>query len=237
MLRLDNLGIAIDPPTGAFPFGSLKNSNPLGSGNGSPAIAEWANDPIQMIYAALDHLGITVSDVAEQVGDSDFVRILEGIVPVGTMLPAAFTTDPSTLPVRLLPCEGQTVSQATYAALFARIGTAFNTGGEPGGSFRLPESRGEGVRGYDNGRGIDTGRVFGSYQLDQFQGHRFAIATTAELGQSSSFVGSIPFNYASFTGPPAGTPADISPDPTNGTPRTGSETRMRNFTARWLIRY
>jgi microcystin-dependent protein len=234
MLRLDNLGIAIDPPGGNFPFGKLKNSNPLGSGNGSPAVAEWANDPIQMIYAALDHYGITISDVAEQVGDSDFVRILEAVLPVGMMLPAAFTTDPATLNVRLLPCEGQTVSETTYAALFARIGTAFNTGGEPGGSFRLPETRGEGIRGYDNGRGIDTGRVFGSYQLDQFQGHRFA-ASGFDLADVADLRGTVAAFFARFAA--GGTAAAIGTDGVNGVPRFGAETRMRNVTARFLIRY
>ena len=223
MRQLNSLGIAIEPPSGPFPFGQLKNSNPLGSGNGSAAIAEWANDPIQMIYAALDHFGISISDVAEQVGDSDFIRILEGVLPVGTFLPAAFTTDPATLDIRCLPCEGQTVSEVTYAALFARIGTAFNTGGEPGGSFRLPETRGEGIRGFDDGRGIDPARVFGSYQLDEFKSHThdadsFALAGT--LGNVFRNDGSV------------NNPATLTTLATGG-----SETRMRNFTAKFLIRY
>jgi microcystin-dependent protein len=41
-----------------------------------------------------------------------------------------------------LLCSGQVVSQTTYAALFAAIGTAFNTGGEAIGTFRLPDFRG-----------------------------------------------------------------------------------------------
>lgn len=42
------------------------------------------------------------------------------------------------LPSHYLLCDGSTVSQTTYKALFAAIGTTFNTGGEPVGTFRLP---------------------------------------------------------------------------------------------------
>lgn len=45
-------------------------------------------------------------------------------------------------PAQWLLCQGQTVAQATYPALFALIGAAFNTGGEPPGTFRLPDLRG-----------------------------------------------------------------------------------------------
>ena len=39
---------------------------------------------------------------------------------------------------RWLEPNGQTVHQATYPALFAKFGTTFNIGGEPAGTFRLP---------------------------------------------------------------------------------------------------
>lgn len=44
-------------------------------------------------------------------------------------------------PTGWLLCDGSTVSQTTYAALFAVIGTSYNTGGEAGGTFRLPDLR------------------------------------------------------------------------------------------------
>jgi hypothetical protein len=37
-----------------------------------------------------------------------------------------------------LQCNAQTVLQSLYKGLFQVIGTNFNTGGEPAGSFRLP---------------------------------------------------------------------------------------------------
>lgn len=57
--------------------------------------------------------------------------------PVGAMLMFAG----SAAPTGWLVCDGSIVSQATYANLFAVIGTAFNTGGEGAGNFRLPDMR------------------------------------------------------------------------------------------------
>lgn len=45
------------------------------------------------------------------------------------------------VPTYYLLCDGSVVSQTTYAALFAAIGSSFNTGGEGAGNFRLPDSR------------------------------------------------------------------------------------------------
>ena len=44
-------------------------------------------------------------------------------------------------PAEWLLCQGQTVAQAIYVDLSALLGGAFNTGGEPAGSFRLPDLR------------------------------------------------------------------------------------------------
>jgi microcystin-dependent protein len=38
-------------------------------------------------------------------------------------------------------------------------------------TFNLPDLRGEFMRGWDDGRGVDTGRAFGSAQADQFKAH------------------------------------------------------------------
>lgn len=59
-------------------------------------------------------------------------------VPVGVMQMFAG----STAPTGWVKCEGQLVSRTgTYADLFAVIGTTFNTGGESGTQFRLPDMR------------------------------------------------------------------------------------------------
>ena len=45
----------------------------------------------------------------------------------------------SAAPDGWLICDGSEVSQTTYATLFGIIGTTYNTGGEAGGNFRLPD--------------------------------------------------------------------------------------------------
>lgn len=47
----------------------------------------------------------------------------------------------SAAPTGWLDCDGSVVSQATYAALYAVVGSTYNTGGEGAGNFRLPDYR------------------------------------------------------------------------------------------------
>ena len=58
-------------------------------------------------------------------------------VAVGVLVDYAGTIAPS----GWLLCEGAILDQASYPALFAVISTAFNTGGEGGTQFRLPDFR------------------------------------------------------------------------------------------------
>lgn len=69
----------------------------------------------------------------------------------------------STPPLGALHANGAAVSRTTYARLFAEIGTAWGSG-DGSTTFNLPDGRGEFFRGLDGGRGIDTGRVLGSFQ-------------------------------------------------------------------------
>ncbi len=69
----------------------------------------------------------------------------------------------STAPAGWLKANGAAVSRTTYAALFAAIGTMFGSG-DGSTTFNLPDLRGEFLRGYDDGRGVDASRVFGSLQ-------------------------------------------------------------------------
>ena len=65
-------------------------------------------------------------------------------------------------PYGWLECNGAAISRSVYSALFANIGLTF---GNPGSTqFNLPDLRGEFIRGWDNGRGVDVSRVFGSAQ-------------------------------------------------------------------------
>lgn len=69
----------------------------------------------------------------------------------------------ATVPTGYLECNGQAVSRTTYSTLFAFIGTIYGVG-DGSTTFNLPDLRGEFVRGYDDGRGVDAGRQIGSFQ-------------------------------------------------------------------------
>lgn len=69
----------------------------------------------------------------------------------------------TTPPTGWLKANGAAISRTTYAALFAAIGTTYGTG-DGSTTFNLPDLRGEFLRGYDDSRGVDASRVFGSTQ-------------------------------------------------------------------------
>lgn len=63
----------------------------------------------------------------------------------------------STAPSGWLKANGAAVSRTAYAALFAVIGTSAGAG-DGFNTFNLPDLRGEFIRGWDDGRGVDSGR-------------------------------------------------------------------------------
>jgi phage-related tail fiber protein len=82
-------------------------------------------------------------------------------VPVGAVNPFAMNVAPT----GWLACDGSTVSRTTYSGLFTVVGTTYGSG-DGSTTFKVPDLRGEFVRGWDDGRGADTGRTFGSAQGD-----------------------------------------------------------------------
>jgi microcystin-dependent protein len=114
-------------------------------------------------------------------------------VPSGSV----FTHASTTLPSGYLECNGAAVSRTTYAALFSAIGTTW--GSTSGSDFKVPDLRGEFIRGFDNSRGIDNGRSFASSQGSQYQQHNHSASATSSVsdpghrhkGQSQTASGSV----------------------------------------------
>lgn len=63
-----------------------------------------------------------------------------------------------------IKCNGAVLLRSSYPRLFDKIGTAWNTGTEQSVQFRVPDFRGRHLRGFDDGLGVDAGRVFGTTQ-------------------------------------------------------------------------
>lgn len=71
------------------------------------------------------------------------------------------TNPVSTIPNGWLECDGSAISQATYIDLYniLKDGGGSCIYGEGGGNFNLPDLRGEFVRGWDHGRGVDPDKA------------------------------------------------------------------------------
>lgn len=89
-----------------------------------------------------------------------------GNVPAGAVIYRASNS----VPDGYLKANGAEVSRATYADLFSAIGTLYGAG-DGSTTFNLPDLRGEFIRGFDDGKGVDVGRIFGSSQTDSIKSH------------------------------------------------------------------
>ena len=108
---------------------------------------------------------------------------LLGMVPSGTVLYFAG----SAAPAGWLKANGAAVSRTAYAALFASIGTTYGLG-DGRSTFNLPDLRGEFIRGWDDGRGVDTPRPMGSAQVDAVRQHYHGIGYISPNNDDGAFV-------------------------------------------------
>ena len=108
-----------------------------------------------------------------------------GVLSVASVPPpgSIFWFAANAAPAGYLKANGANVNRTTYAALFAAIGTTFGVG-DGSTTFTLPDLRGEFARGWDDGRGIDSGRTFGSAQGHAFASHTHTYTASGASGNS-----------------------------------------------------
>jgi microcystin-dependent protein len=112
-------------------------------------------------------------------GNTNRFEIIDGLIYINgikwdpTPVAAIIYSGSQIVPSGYLAADGQAVSRITYSALFEAIGTTFGTGNGTT-TFNVPDLRGQFIRGWDGTKGIDSGRVFGSTQLDLFGSHNHA---------------------------------------------------------------
>jgi microcystin-dependent protein len=163
---------------------------------------------------------------APAAGDTAAARFLSAsgtfaaAVPVGSVTMYAANTAPT----GWLECSGAAVSRTTYAGLFAAIGTVFGTG-DGSTTFNLPDMRGEFARGWDNGRGVDPARAFGSAQADELEAHVHSVQPPAASGEAGS----------GLTTTGSGGVETITAYDTAST--GGTETRPRNIALMFIIKF
>lgn len=100
---------------------------------------------------------------------------------VGNLIISAANTPPS----GAFECNGAALSRESYPKLFARIGVVY--GAPDADTFNIPDHRGVTLRGWDNGRGLDPSRVFGSYQADDFESHEHILENSYNGSGSTNF--------------------------------------------------
>lgn len=176
-----------------------------------------------------DSVKATGAQVAAFVaGDATSQATIEAAVfPAGLILPFGNTTAPT----GFLACNDAAVSREDYAALFAAIGTTWGVG-DGSTTFNVPDLRGAFLRGtgsHGSATMADSnpfaGPSVGSTENDQMQGHKHGPPTLDYLISFTEGGGGLglPSDGNQF-----GTPAQTSgpeDDGTNGTPRSGDETR------------
>lgn len=139
------------------------------------------------------------------------------LVPAGTIIHTAASTAPS----GYIKANGDAVSRTTYAALFGAIGTIYGAG-DGSTTFNVPDLRGEFVRGWDDARGVDAARSFGSAQADTVIAHTHGYT-------ANGFSGGGLYN--------TGSAANGAAQTYSQTPTGGTETRPRNVALLACIKY
>lgn len=152
------------------------------------------------------------------------------LVPTGAVIFLASNAAPT----GYLKANGAAVSRTTYAALFAAIGTTFGAG-DGSTTFNLPDMRGMFPRGWDDGRGVDTGRALGSFQDSANQSHLHTGTVDSSgshtHGASTGVAGS---HYHETSGTPNGSNgnAEVNPDQYGGgnsSQPDGSQVRYTSY--------
>ena len=162
-----------------------------------------------------------------EVDGSSLSESISNSVPAGTVIYSAS----STVPDGYIKANGAELLKTAYSDLYAGIGTTYGetdgNGGTGTSHFRVPDLRGEFLRGWDDGRDVDSDRTFGSSQTDDFESHSHRVGSRDSLttyGTSSAveFVWSFPSPVGQYV---------------NSQSVGGAETRPRNVAVLALMKY
>lgn len=209
---------------------SAENKLPYATGSGTWALAN---------LTAFARTLLAASNTAEAVAALGLTNIG---VPVGTTIYVPSTTAPP----GFIKKNGALLSRATYAALWEFAQTSGNIAatdgvwngnvgqfspGDGSTTFRIPDGRGEFTRGWDDWRGVDSGRALGSTQADDFKSHNHGLnmwgLTTFDNTGGPSAVGA-------DTG---GSSTGVANGSNTITLAGGAETRPRNIAELVCIKY
>jgi phage-related tail fiber protein len=165
--------------------------------------------------------------------DGAWKTVSGGSIPAATVpTGAVFHFAASTPPTGYLKANGDTVPNGTgtvqgisanFSDLYAILGSTYGAAG------KLPDLRGEFVRGWADDRAVDTGRTFGTEQGEDFKSHQHAGA----LPSGGAWLQR--FSFFTPGWPSEQTPGAFNDRLTGAT--GGTETRPRNIALLACIKY
>ena len=235
MHRVDtSTAVAVMPaPAAQGSPGFFSAGNPS---TGTPATIPgeaWFNSIQEEICNAIEDAGITL----DKSDNTQLRTLLRQIGMPAGIVTSVFAPAP---PAGWLALEGTLHSRTTYADLYAYAISVGNivddatwlaehgaggcgkfSHGDGATTFRIPDMRAEFLRGWDNGRGVDAGRLLSTWQAGELEEHDHNYT-------ASNFSGSVS----------RGSGSDSISHGTRATTLTGGpETRPRNVSALYIIKY
>jgi hypothetical protein len=142
------------------------------------------------------------------------------VAPVGIPQPWPQETPPT----GWLKCNGQAFNKSQYPLLASAY---------PSGA--LPDLRGEFIRGWDDGRGVNAGRWILSSESDALQDHGHKAIRLRNLGGGGGQT-AIPDGGSNYTGDGDLVNGVSNHDFNGGSPRIAGETRPRNIAFNYIVR-
>ncbi|WP_338907727.1 phage tail protein [Escherichia coli] len=179
---------------------------------------------------ALTSVGRAILSKPSTQGVLDYLGLGEGsALPVGVPVPWPSATPPT----GWLKCNGAAFDKVKYP----HLATAYPSG-------KLPDLRGEFIRGWDDGRGIDAGRALLSIQTGMLEKHRHIVVANDGYDSKEEWELATIFRRAYTQGrglDAADAGGTLIPSPTLHTRGSigntgGSETRPRNIAFNFIVR-
>ena len=176
------------------------------------ATRQYVDDQIIQVKAYVDQqlaAHVAAADPHTQyLLESDFDKFF----PAGFPLPWPQATPPA----GFLKCNGATFDKVKYP----KLATAYPSG-------VLPDLRGEFIRGWDDGRGVDPGRIILSNQLHMLASHSHTLVSWPSSGNPASHGGAQDANGGNGEAYQSNSPV---------LPSGGTETRPRNVAFNYIVR-
>lgn len=238
-----------DPVSVDYPQGKFRNRSSPTAEDGSYMEREWLNDWNGFFGALLAKAGLTPNGIADTAQSSQFydaLRVVSGAKYGSALIGQLVLWPLQQMPQEIftdigqvyIPYIGQSFSKTTYPLL----GLIHPSGVLPA------DMRGEFPRGWDDGRGVDVGRVLMSAQNDALQNFTGTMLSRpiGVVGAGGAITGSNGvFEYTKGGGESGASNLSIGTDTGNHDlvrlnmslqARTSTETRPRNISWNMIVR-